>query len=59
MYGNAIDSKPPILSVISHSIYKKEHCPTRKKDITILDEENSILPDWKLIRDQLRTHFEV
>lgn len=31
----------------------------RKKDITILDEENSLLPDWKLIRDQLRTYFEV
>lgn len=59
IYGNAIDSKPPILSVVSHSIYKKEHCPMRKKDITILDEENSLLPDWKLIRDQLRTHFEV
>lgn len=31
----------------------------RKKDIAILDEENGLLLDWKLIRDQLRTYFEV
>ncbi len=57
IYGNSTDSKPPILYLISHSVYEKEHCPMRKKDISVLDTEEKLFSDWKLTRDQLRARF--